>query len=83
MEAIARERDIKPTTIYGHFAAAIGANLATCHEMLNLEENDYTRIGHAIEQFYSVEEKRLKPVFEALDEVYAYGIIRCVLAELQ
>ncbi|MCK5920618.1 MAG: HRDC domain-containing protein, partial [Methylococcales bacterium] len=83
VELIARERDLKSSTIHQHFSAAIEAKLISCREVLSLEEDEYTRINSAIEHFYSAEEKRLKPVFDALDEVYDYGILRCVLVEFQ
>jgi ATP-dependent DNA helicase RecQ len=79
-EAIARQREIKPTTVYGHFAEAIEAGLLEPLDVLPMDEKEYDRIQSLAEQLHVCEEGRIKPLFEALDGVWDYGILRCILA---
>jgi ATP-dependent DNA helicase RecQ len=79
-EAIARQREIKPTTVYGHFAEAIEAGLLEPLDVLPMDETEYDRIQSLVEQLHVCEEGRIKPLFEALDGVWDYGILRCILA---
>ena len=39
--------------------------------------------GQMAEMTGYLEEKKLKPVYDALDGMYDYGTLRCVLAELE
>jgi ATP-dependent DNA helicase RecQ len=82
-ETIGRERDLKPGTVYGHLASAIEAGLLDAREALPLDEVEYKRIVTTLELLNSREEARLKPAFEALDEAYDYGMLKCVLAAMQ
>ncbi|MES9905422.1 MAG: DNA helicase RecQ [Sedimenticola sp.] len=79
-ETIASRREIKLTTVYGHFADAIEAGLLDAREILPLDEASYAEISATIELERSCEEGRIKPLFDALEERYDYGILKCVVA---
>ncbi|MEJ1380105.1 MAG: DNA helicase RecQ [Candidatus Sedimenticola sp. (ex Thyasira tokunagai)] len=79
-EAIADRREIKLSTVYSHFADAIEAGLLDAREILPLDEAAYAEISTTIELERSCEEGRIKPLFEALEERYDYGILKCVMA---
>jgi ATP-dependent DNA helicase RecQ len=80
-EAIARKRDLKPSTIYNHLADAVEAGLLDVREAVKLDDEEYAAIALALENHpEACAEQRMKPVFEELEQAYDYGIIRCVAA---
>ncbi|MES9882876.1 MAG: DNA helicase RecQ [Sedimenticola sp.] len=79
-EAIAGQRELKLTTIFTHFAAAIEVGLMDAREILPLDEEAYAEIAATIEMERCCEEGRIKPLFEAMEERYDYGILKCVMA---
>ena len=80
LEEIAGNRGLKISTIYSHLADAVGCGLLDPHDFLPLDESEYEEIVLAITASYSVEDKKLKPVYDTLDETYNYGVIRCIVA---
>ena len=79
LDQIAENRSIKVSTVYSHVAEAIAAGLLDARKVLSLAEEDYREIIVALEMTMD-EEGRLKPVYDALDEKYDYGILKCVQA---
>lgn len=82
---IAQLRDMKVTTVYAHLTEAISSGLIEARKVVTLTDAEYNEIIHAIEMIDDDEDnppkhKRLKPIFEALEEVYSYEILRCVQA---
>ncbi|KXJ45437.1 MAG: DNA helicase RecQ [Cycloclasticus sp.] len=82
IEQIAVQRDAKENTIYGHMADAIEAGLLDVKNVLNLEESEYQEIVMMIESLEDESKGRIKPIYEALDEEYDYGVIKCVQASI-
>lgn len=82
IEAIAVERAVKETTIYGHFAEAIEVGLLDASIVLGLSEPDFLSIVRMIESFGDDEKGKLKPIYDALDGEYNYGILRCIRASM-
>jgi ATP-dependent DNA helicase RecQ len=78
--AIARRRELKTSTIYAHFAEAIAAGLLAPLDVLSMAETEYAQIQGLIEQLDVCEEGHLKPLFDALDGVWDYPILRCIMA---
>ena len=78
---IAEQRQLKETTIHAHCAEAIACGLLAPEAVLTLSEAEIQDIARVI-QTHSVN-GALKPVFEALEGKYDYGILRCVMAALQ
>jgi ATP-dependent DNA helicase RecQ len=78
-EAIARQRELKSNTVYNHFAEAIEAGLLEPQDVLPLDAAEYAQILALMEQLNTCEEGRLKPVFEALEGAWDYGVLKCIL----
>lgn len=79
-QRIAQERELKLTTVYSHFAEALEVGLLDITDVLPVEAEEYTQIVRLMEHLDVCEEGRLKPLYEALDGAWDYGILRCVLA---
>lgn len=82
IEQIIKDRELTSTTVYTHLSSAIEMGLLDVKKVLELDEQKYDEIVLAIESFGDDEERRLKPVFEALDGAYDYGFLRCVQASI-
>ena len=83
VESIALHRGIKESTVYGHFAEAIAADLLDPRDVLTIDDNEYRRILDSMELLGCIKNGKLKPVFDALDKRYDYNVLKCVLASLQ
>ncbi len=79
IDSIARARGVTQSTVYTHLAEAIESGLIEPCDVLSLEDEQYKEIVNALELHG---DGRLKPVFEALQENYDYGILKCVQASL-
>jgi ATP-dependent DNA helicase RecQ len=82
VDSIAHKRNISVTTVYGHFAEAVAAGLLDPNDILPIDDSDYQAIINTMEMLDTREERRLKPVYEALDGAYEYGVLKCVLATM-
>ncbi|MDH3355042.1 MAG: DNA helicase RecQ, partial [Chromatiales bacterium] len=80
IEAIAEQRDLKPTTIYSHLTKGIESGEVILTDVVTLQENQLEAIRFALE--HNDGGKKLKPVFEALEEEFPYEILRCVRADI-
>jgi ATP-dependent DNA helicase RecQ len=81
-ESISRKHDISISTVYGHFAEAVEAGLLEPYDILPIDDSDYQTIVNTMEMLDTRAERQLKPVYEALDGAYDFGILKCVLAGL-
>jgi ATP-dependent DNA helicase RecQ len=81
-EDIAARRGLVLDTIYTHLAAAIEDGRLALRGVVKLEDDEIGRIEDAIFSQPEEDRNRLKPVFDALEGKYGYGVIRCVLADL-
>jgi ATP-dependent DNA helicase RecQ len=82
VEKIVSKRELKHSTIYAHLSEAIEVGLLDVKEVLDLDQREYDEIVFAIESLEDEEQGRLKQVYEALEESYDYGILRCVQASI-
>ncbi|RUO98866.1 DNA helicase RecQ [Hyphomicrobium sp.] len=80
-EAIAAERGIETSTVYGHLAEAIEAGLITAEDALKLDPAERDEIEAAFERCETRDTGKLGPAFAALDGRYDYGILKCQLAD--
>ncbi|HET6390494.1 DNA helicase RecQ [Hyphomicrobium sp.] len=80
-EAIAAERKIEVSTVYGHLAEAIEAGLITAADALKLDPAEIDEIEEAFERCHTRETGKLGPAFSALGGQYDYGILKCHLAD--
>jgi ATP-dependent DNA helicase RecQ len=78
--SIAAKRDLTFGTVLSHFAEAIELGLAEPRDVLDITQSEHEDILNALELHNTLEEGRLKPVFDELEGHYDYGILRCILA---
>ena len=82
-ETIAEMRQLTLNTIYGHLAQLIQADHLSLHAVIDLSDQDIQLIEN---QFTELENftasPQFKTVYEACDEQYDYGVLKCVYANL-
>jgi ATP-dependent DNA helicase RecQ len=78
-ESIAQQRGLKLATVYGHFSEAVESGLLDVRAVLPLSDAQYNEIVSAIELLSVCEEGVVKPLYEALDGEYDYGLLKCVV----
>ncbi|WP_443093935.1 helix-turn-helix domain-containing protein [Marinicella pacifica] len=83
VDAVAETLDLNTKTVYSHLAQAIAAGLVDRKAVTELDDNEIDYIEETAEMTGYIEDKKLKPVYDALDGLYEYGVLRCVLAELE
>lgn len=77
--AIAKERSLSETTIWGHIERLVEEEKLSRTEVLTLAQKDrnwtvvYERVSAAFDQYGT---EKLKPIFEACNEEVEYGTIR-------
>jgi len=77
---IAAQRELQDSTIYSHLSRAIADGQLTLEQVVPFSEDELKAIRFAFEQ--NAEPEKLKPVFEALEGEYPYGVLKCVQASL-
>jgi len=83
VEAVADKLGLNINTVYMHLSQAIAAGLVDRKAVTELDDSEIDYIEETAEMTGYIEDKKLKPVFDSLDGLYEYGILRCVLAELE
>ena len=80
VKAIARRRELKSSTIYGHLAKGIERGELLLHDVLELDTQQILSIQDMmLEQQEGIQ---LGPVFAALGETVSYGELACIRAAL-
>ncbi|MGB5520673.1 MAG: RQC domain-containing protein, partial [Gammaproteobacteria bacterium] len=81
IETIAEQRNIKPATVYNHLAVCIEQGEIALNDVIHISDQELTAIQEAI---LSTEDgqTKLKPVYDALDGMYDYEVLRCVRAAM-
>ncbi|MGR5118497.1 DNA helicase RecQ [Vibrio astriarenae] len=83
VENVAQQRQLAETTIFAHLSAGIETGACQLGDLVQLEESQIAEISQVATQLNSINENKLKPLFEALNEQYDYGTLRCVLGHLK
>ena len=81
VEAIAAHRNLKATTIYGHLAKSIELGDIELQQVVDLSEKEIKTIQNAFLNFGD-DDKKLKPVYEAFEGAFDYGLLQCVRASI-
>ncbi len=81
-EQIAAQRDLPINTVYSHLSEAIAIGLVEKQQVLDLKPGEIEYIIQTAEMTGYLDEGKMKPVYEALDGLYDYGVLKCVLAEI-
>ena len=82
VSTISKQRDLKPSTIYAHLSEAIAEDLVEVLDVVELQPGEYDHIVDTYRQLNEDGQQRIKALFEALNEQYEYGVLRCVLASI-
>lgn len=82
VEQIARQREVKASTIYTHLADAIEVGLLDVHDVTGLSNAEFNEIVFVLESQEDQEKGRLKPVYDELAGEYDYGLLKCVQAAI-
>ncbi len=77
---IARQRQLTENTIYNHLSEAIASGLLDPMAVVNISDADYQLVVQSLNAYADQEQGRMKQVFQALDERFSYGVIRCIEA---
>jgi ATP-dependent DNA helicase RecQ len=80
LETIAHRRELKISTLYTHFERCIKEGLVTVEEVVSLDHDSIRSIEFAIERLPDDAPLSLKPIYEAFEGRYDYGLLRCVRA---
>ncbi|QIA64030.1 DNA helicase RecQ [Vibrio astriarenae] len=80
---VAQQRQLSETTVFAHLSAGIETGACQLEQLVSLASADLEAIEQAAARLNSINENKLKPLFEALDEQYDYGTLRCVLAHIK
>ena len=81
IETIAEQRNIKPSTVYNHLAVCIEQGDIELKDVIDISEQELTAIQEAILASDDGQAK-LKPVYDALDGMFDYEVLRCVRAAM-
>lgn len=79
INTIASQRNLKPSTIYSHLADCIEQGELELGDVIELKQQEINIIHEALLNT-DTDSRKLKPVFDALDGIYNYDILRCVQA---
>ncbi len=79
INAVASQRNLKTSTVYSHLADCIEQGEIKLSEVIDLNEQEINIIHEALLNLDDGN-KKLKPVFDALDGMYDYNTLRCVQA---
>jgi ATP-dependent DNA helicase RecQ len=79
---ITEKRALSLSTVYSHLASAIEIGLLEVMDVIDIKVAEYNSVVAMIESFALEEQGRLKPVYDAFEGEYEYGVIRCIQASL-
>ncbi|CAH0530342.1 DNA helicase RecQ [Vibrio hippocampi] len=82
VEQTAASRELSLNTVVSHLAAAIEIGECELSQVVTLTEQQIETIANMAQQVDFFENKKLKELFEALNEEFSYSDIKCVLAHL-
>ncbi|EGV19510.1 DNA helicase RecQ [Thiocapsa marina] len=80
VEAIAEQRALKPSTVYTHLERCIEEGQVAVKDVVRLDHDTVRAIEFAIERLPENALMSLKPIYEAFEGRYDYGLLRCVRA---
>ncbi|NEV60776.1 DNA helicase RecQ [Thiorhodococcus minor] len=79
-DAIAARRALKRTTVFTHLSRCIEEGELAVTDVVRLDPETRQRIEQAFEQLTDTTGIVLKPVYDAFEGRYDYGLLRCVRA---
>ena len=82
VEAVANARGLAPTTILRHLSSAIEIGACQLEQVIVIPAEEVERIASAVKELNALEERKLKPLYEKLEERFDYVTLSCVCAHL-
>jgi ATP-dependent DNA helicase RecQ len=82
VKRVAELRELKDETIYSHLADAISVGIVQLRDVVPLSDDDINEIELTMGMLDLKPDDGLKPLFDALEQKWSYGILRCVVASL-
>jgi ATP-dependent DNA helicase RecQ len=80
VERIAGQRGLKTSTIYEHLASAIELGLIDLNDAVDLAQDEAALIEKVWRGLPDEERRGLKPLYDAFEGRYEYGLLRCLRA---
>ncbi len=82
-EMVARERDLKLSTVLDHLAHLIARGAIGLESAVQLSEKELGLIRDTLLEARQDDAFRLRPAYEALGGAYDYPLLRCVVAQME
>ncbi|WP_426816450.1 DNA helicase RecQ [Pseudodesulfovibrio sp. 7M6] len=80
IDAVAENRSLKTSSVWGHLIEAVRCNEINADEVLDLPGDELDTITNTLRTFRNKGIVSLTPAFEALDKQYPYDLLRLVRA---
>jgi ATP-dependent DNA helicase RecQ len=82
-DAVAERRGLKTATVLTHLTQAVAAGKIDAQRASGLEGESFRRVRDTLQAFEARGITALSPVFESLDRIYDFEILRMVRSELR
>ncbi len=82
IDDISKHRSLKLSTIYAHLAEKIEQGELPLNDVVDIDEQKIKLIQDEILNLDEQDKTKLKPVYDALDGLFDYDLLRCVRASL-
>ncbi|USD68296.1 DNA helicase RecQ [Vibrio sp. SCSIO 43136] len=82
VDSVAQQRGLANSTIFAHLAKGIESGACDLDQVLTISTNDISAIASAADKTNAISERKLKPLFEELNQAYDFDTLKCVLAHL-
>ena len=79
---VAQKRALKEETIYNHLSQALEQGQLKLDDVIDLPKQEIKQIEEVLFSLPEEQRNTLKPVYEAFDGQYSYGVLRCVRAAM-
>jgi ATP-dependent DNA helicase RecQ len=79
---VAQKRALKEETIYNHLSQALEQGQLKLEDVIDLQKQEIKQIEDVLLSLPEEQRNSLKPVYEAFDGQYSYGVLRCVRAAM-
>ncbi|MDR9826485.1 DNA helicase RecQ [Vibrio sp. FNV 38] len=83
VQEVAKQRQLSETTVFSHLSAGIETGACQLEQLIEVSKEDLTDIKLVANRLNSLNDNKLKPLFEALGERFDYSTLRCVLSHLK
>ncbi|MGF1751523.1 DNA helicase RecQ [Vibrio cionasavignyae] len=82
VDDIAEQRQIKHSTVLAHLAIAIENGACALEQVIDLPSPEVETIISQANRLDTLQEGKLKPLYEHFEQSYDYGMLKCILAKM-